>query len=130
MVVDERGVAGPKHREVLHLVAFLTTHVDWLAAHATAADITAEISDLVRTAREAINPNKVTRIELGPCGQPGCNQAVHAAVRAQDKLLPLQVSCEAGHVWPPHQWLLLGRRIEQARYRLEMPEPMSSGSQE
>lgn len=119
MVVDERGVTGPDQREIRHLASFLTTHADWLAAHTTAADIAGEIADLVKSARDAINPNTTTWMELGPCGQPGCEQTVRAVVRAENDLLPARVSCEAGHVWPPHQWLLLGRRIAQARRRLD-----------
>ncbi len=115
MVVNERGVTGPDQREILRLAAFLTVHADWLAAHTTATDIASEIANLVKSAHAAINPNLVTRIELGLCGQPGCDQTVYAVVRTEDELSPTQVSCEAGHVWPPHRWLLLGRTIEQAR---------------
>lgn len=117
MVVDERGVTGPDQREIRHLAVFLTSHVDWLAAQTTAAALADEIAGLAKSARESINPNTMTRMELGPCAQSGCGQTVHAVVRAEDELLPTQVSCQAGHVWPPHQWLLLGRRIEQAKRR-------------
>lgn len=118
-VVDGRGVASPDQREIRHLAAFLTSHVDWLAAHMSAADIANEVASLAKSVSEAINPNTVTRMALGPCGQPGCGQTVHAALRTKDELLPAQVTCEAGHVWLPHQWLLLSRRIEQVKRRLD-----------
>jgi hypothetical protein len=106
LVVDERGVAGPQRRAVPELVQFLNGHLDWLATHPAAADLADEIGDLAALAHEALAPKPATDVVLGRCARPGCSGTVRATT---DDSLARQVSCDAGHVWKPHQWLLLGR---------------------
>jgi hypothetical protein len=115
LVVDQRRLSRLPQRDVTDLAGFLTRHLAWLAAHPAADEIVTEIAALVRTAEDAVRPHGAVRIELGPCGQPGCGQIVTLAVNADNEPVPSQIQCEAGHVWLPHQWLLLKHRIEQAR---------------
>lgn len=115
LVMDEYGVAGPQGRQVPVLVEFLDQHLDRLAAHPAAPDLAAQVADLAVRARCVLDPDRTVRLELGPCVVSGCGAMVHAAIGA-DRRSPAQlVTCEAGHGWPPQQWLLLCRRMEQAR---------------
>ncbi len=118
LVVDERGVTGPDKREVAQLVGFLDSHLDWLVAHPAAHDFADEIAALVNAARDVIDPDPTLRMELGRCAESGCGHMMYATIRAENEPRRHTVSCEAGHVWQPQQWLLLGRRIEQARLGL------------
>lgn len=112
MVAEERGATPPKHRHVTKLVAFLVRHLDWLTSHPAIGDFSSEIADLAEAAEGVVDPSSAFRMSLGPCGEPGCDRAVHATMRADAKATAYQVRCEAGHEWQPHQWLSLGRRME------------------
>lgn len=123
LVVDQRGVTWrgpvgdlvqPRQRDVAHMAAFLRAHLAWLTAHAAASEFAAEIADIAAAARRAASSSQRVRVELGPCAEPGCDGTVFASrgVRGERDQ---QVSCDAGHAWEPHQWLMLGRWIEQAR---------------
>jgi hypothetical protein len=118
MVVGERGVPRPGRRTVGQLAAFLRTHLEWLSAHPAAADFAAEVAKLVAAASDVTCPDPILTMDLGPCAEPGCQRILRATIRGPDQSLTQQVRCDAGHIWLPHQWLLLGRRIERARHRL------------
>lgn len=115
LVVDERGVSKPDHLDIRQLTGFLAIHLEWLTAHAVAPDFADEIAGLAKAAREVVRPDAVIRMDLGPCVQPGCGRTVHALTRDEDGQELYRVSCEAGHVWRPDQWLVLSSRLEQAR---------------
>jgi hypothetical protein len=114
VVVVERGAARPGQPSVACLAAYLRAHLDWLGSHMAAADFAGEIDELVTSARDAFAPVKRPHIELGPCTAPGCDSVVRATAGDSDEAATCRVSCEAGHVWPPAQWLVLRQRIEQA----------------
>jgi len=115
LVVAERGVTKPDHLNIRQLTGFLGIHLGWLTAHPAAPDFADEISDLAKRARAVVRPDAVIRLDLGPCVQPGCGRTVYALSRDEDGAELYRVSCEAGHVWRPDQWLVLGNRLEQAR---------------
>jgi hypothetical protein len=118
LVVQERPVSVAPRRRVAELAGFLTVHLDWLAAHPAAGDAAAEIQELAEKAEIAVNPNPLTKLVVGLCDRPGCASSVHAIVGVRD-WIPDRVCCDSGHVWRPHEWLLLARRIEQAGRALE-----------
>jgi hypothetical protein len=111
MIVDERGVTGPGSLDVRALTSFLQAHVDWLATHAVAADFAAEIAGLVADARRVLDPAQVRTIELGPCARDGCARMVRASIGTVNQGPVAQVRCDAGHTWPPRQWLDLRRAL-------------------
>lgn len=130
LVASERGIDSPQ-RTPQALADFLRTHLVWLVAHSTAADFTHEVTALARSARRAARPNPVLRVELGPCVYPGCDSVMYSPVRAADAKLSKDVQCEAGHAWPPHQWLLLAHRLKQLEQSAQSESPVEhSGKQE
>lgn len=120
LVVDERNVPRPLRRDVHALTSFLLTQLDWLAQHAAAGELAAEIAALVRSAEDTISPDTAVRVELGPCNRSGCAGVVSVVVGGDDEPTPNLMSCDSGHALPPQQWLMLKHRIEQARYRARM----------
>lgn len=116
LVADERSVHRPPHRSPDALADFLLTHLNWLLAHATAADFAAEIAELTRHARRSAYTQPALRIDLGQCIHADCNAAMTTSPSACDDRRTREVSCSAGHSWQPHQWLLLSRQIQQTRH--------------
>jgi hypothetical protein len=120
LVVDERSVPRPLRRDIHALTDFLLTHIDWLAQHAAAGELAAEIGTLVRSAEDTISPDTAVRVELGPCNRSGCDGVVSVVIGGDVEPTPNLMSCDSGHALPPQQWLMLRHRIEQARYRLRV----------
>jgi hypothetical protein len=114
LIVKERGVAGPGSRDVRRLASFIEDHLDWLAAHAGAADFADELGGLVRSVRRVLDPAQVRTIDLAPCPREGCGQTVRASISVVQRRLPPQVSCAAGHTWQPREWLNLSRQLDLA----------------
>lgn len=112
MIVKERGVSGPRSRDVRRLASFIESYLDWLATHAAAADFAEEIAGLVRAVRRVLNPAQVRTIDLAPCPREGCGQTVRASISGVQHRLPPQVACGAGHTLPPREWLHLSRRLD------------------
>ncbi len=106
LVANERGVTGPDELSIRRLTTFLSIHLNWLTEHPSAPDLVDELVELSRTASEALRPSAGHSLELGRCARPGCDRAVRAEGHAEGEP-PYQVSCDAGHVWTPDQWLLL-----------------------
>lgn len=115
MVVEERRVTAPR-RTVGALANFLGKHVDWMAAHITAAEATDEVAQLVRSARRVAYPNPVRRASIGACVEAGCAGELVSFVHPQDPLLPAEIICDADpcHSWLENQWIQLSRRISTA----------------
>ncbi len=97
LVVGERGGPGPRLREVDALVRYLLANLDWLLAHAAAADFEAEVREVARAARR-VGGTEEHRREVGACAT--CGSRVWAGRSA--------VRCERGHDLPVREWLLLG----------------------
>ncbi|MEW2517871.1 hypothetical protein [Actinacidiphila alni] len=115
LVADERAVRKPVRRQPEEMADFLVTHLDWLLAHATAADFAEEISEITHRARRSAYTQPALRMDLGQCIHSGCNAAMSTTPSARDGRRTREVSCTAGHSWQPHQWLLLSRQIQQTR---------------
>lgn len=111
MIVDELGATGPSSLDITLLTAFLRTHLDWLARHPAAGDFADEIAGLASSAGEALNPVHVSGVELGPCAEDGCGCMVRAGFRLGGHGSAPYVHCDAGHIWPPHQWLRLRNQL-------------------
>jgi len=110
LVSSERGVAGPNELAPRGLAGFLAVHLQWLCRHPAAPDLVDELSGLVTAVHDVLRPSSGFRVAAGTCRHPGCGRIVHAESDREDGK-PCAVSCEAGHVWEPRDWLLLrGRR--------------------
>lgn len=107
LVVDEHGATGPRGLDIALLTSFLRAHLDWLVTHPAAADFAAEIAHLAAGAGEVLNPARTPAIDLGPCMEEGCRRMVRTSARPGNQGSAPQVGCDAGHTWPPHQWLRL-----------------------
>jgi len=115
LVADERAVTRPARRQAGELAAFLSRHADWLLAHPAAGEFAAEIGAVTQAARRAAQPRNEQRITLGQCPHRGCTEAVYATRVSGESGGSRNVRCDAGHSWPPHQWLLLSRQLGPAR---------------
>lgn len=104
MVATERGVPGPDELSIPRLSTFVLIHFGWLTAHPAGADFTDELAVLADRARAVLVSGPAAEMSLGPCPRPGCGWMLHA-----DEHPPKRIRCEAGHEWPPEQWLLLLR---------------------
>jgi hypothetical protein len=114
MVVDERGVTGPGSLDVRILASFLQAHLDWLAAHAAAAEFADEIAALAADVGQVLNPVQVRTIDLGPCTRDGCGRTVRASISTVNQRPVPQVRCDGGHTWQPRQWLGLRHQLDLA----------------
>ncbi|RCG33293.1 hypothetical protein DQ384_02390 [Sphaerisporangium album] len=111
LVADERATPGPRSSQVTRLAGFLDQHLDWLLGHPAAGSLAAEIAEVTAAARAALEPRRESRRELGSCGNPGCSLTLYAGSGPGQAS---EVRCEAGHVWHPREWLLLGRPLDRA----------------
>ncbi|MFF3781157.1 hypothetical protein [Streptomyces sp. NPDC001933] len=100
----------------------MARHLDWLITHSAASDFTHEVAMLVRAAEKAARPDSAPQIDLGPCVHPGCDSQMYAQTPSTGEGPSPDVRCDAGHVWPPHQWLLLARRLNR------IGEPVAAGA--
>lgn len=127
MVTGERGVTKLIRREVADLATFLTIHLDWLLAHPAGPYFVDEIGATAMAARRACRPSPALHLVLGQCVQEGCRSALIVTNSVQDAAPSVQVRCEAGHSWQPHEWLLLARRTNRERSDLgDGSEPAAS----
>jgi hypothetical protein len=115
LVADERAVTRPARRQASELAAFLNRHADWLLAHPAAGEFAAEIGAVTRAARRAAHPRSEQRVMLGQCPHRGCAEALFATRVTGESGGSRDVRCDAGHSWPPHQWLLLSRQLGTSR---------------
>jgi hypothetical protein len=110
LVVQERGVPGPRRRTAHDLAAFLGRQLPWLAGHTAAGDFTTEVCQLAGSARQAAEHGTPRPRPLGPCDRPGCASTVYLHGLGTDSRG--RVGCASGHVWQPHEWLWLSRRMQ------------------
>ena len=117
---QERGGAGPRQRTVEDLTAYLGTNLDSLTTHPAAADFTDESRGAHRSESPRGHPLRPPIRRRPRCvrTRPGCGRAMRAMIGTASDAPMNQVECDAGHVWRPHQWLLLSGDIEHARRRL------------
>jgi hypothetical protein len=118
LVADERPVATRPPRVVPDLAGFLLTHLAWLAAHPAVGDAVDEFLELVDEARAALGQGGPVGIELGSCSRPGCEHPIRAVADPSQGLAGRHVCCGAGHVVPPHEWLMLRHGIDRRRRTL------------
>ncbi|MFC6064411.1 hypothetical protein [Streptomyces ochraceiscleroticus] len=111
MVVDERGLHARPARTASELSRFLVTHLDWLSAHAAAADLAKEITELVRAARHVLEELPPAPRRLGNCVEPGCSGVITIALGYAQGQRRRPVECAAGHTWQMHEWVQLSRRL-------------------
>ena len=130
LVMEERGLrAITRGPDIAGMARWLLNHVDWLAAHPSAAERAAEAATWPELARSAIHPNPAKHVKIGPCIKEGCIGILSAIVKPQDSLLPSEIVCswwrdldeadrearledgEQPHVWRADQWHALGRQM-------------------
>ncbi|WP_433260153.1 hypothetical protein ACQPZF_23365 [Actinosynnema sp. CS-041913] len=112
LVAEERRRRAPV-REVGALADFLLANLTWLTCHPAAADLSAEVSRTVRTARRAAYPDPVKQVVVGPCVTPACDGVLTATVRGGEGA---RVRCGAdpGHTWDGPEWILLRREMRRS----------------
>jgi hypothetical protein len=124
MISEERGIHPPRDTTAA-MGEYLDKHQQWLSAHGTAGDCSDELHELAHGfPRRACYPNPAKVVDVGPCPEPGCGGELTAVVRAQDAMLPSEVTCSAPpeegqlepHTWTARHWeFVLGPAIEQAQ---------------
>jgi hypothetical protein len=106
LIVDETRSPRPRQREVVTLVDFLCTHIQWLATHPAAADFDEEVRQLLKSCSTVLGPAPAQHIPIGICPQRNCHSTLHITAHPDT---PAQhrrhITCDAGHPLPPHQWL-------------------------
>ncbi|ROV69876.1 hypothetical protein D3105_03435 [Streptomyces globisporus] len=109
VLVDERGLPTPGDTVPL-LSALLVRHADWLAAHATAADVSAEFARLVRRTRRVVDPEPLRRVVVGTCVEVNCPGGLTALIRSHQSQRQTEIVCDvdSSHRWSSQEWLLLG----------------------
>ncbi|SMF78830.1 hypothetical protein SAMN02745830_06097 [Streptomyces sp. Amel2xC10] len=106
LVVEERGAKGPRGRDVASLVSFLCQEMDWIAGHPAAVSFDEEVRQLLQRLSALFGPAPAHGMPLGACVEPECTGTLLAVTRGAGGS-PCQVSCDAGHVLPPRQWLMV-----------------------
>ncbi|TCO47428.1 hypothetical protein [Actinocrispum wychmicini] len=119
-VVAGRGVRAPDRLNVALLTGFLAVHMQWLITRPGAAKFADDLADLGAAVRDVGQPPPGPPTSLGPCPWPKCDQELHAT--ADETATIQQISCAAGHRWPPDQWLALSRELADQRER-DHPDP-------
>lgn len=110
-VVRERRVSRPTERGIASLARFLVNHLDWLVTLPAAGVLAGELHELATAAQLAAQKDAAPRrVELGLCVHPGCESPMFSKTPDTDARVDTRVSCDSGHSWGPHQWLLLARR--------------------
>ncbi|MGW0499653.1 hypothetical protein ACWD0Z_30765 [Streptomyces sp. NPDC003007] len=111
LVVGERSVAAPRDT-LAGVIAFLIRHAGWLAAHAAAGELSAEVARAVRRAQYVIDPSRGSSLRAGACVVAGCEGELTAVARCSDQGdPPIEVSCGAvaSHRWSAREWMALSR---------------------
>ncbi|MFD3701217.1 hypothetical protein ACFWUZ_34720 [Streptomyces sp. NPDC058646] len=130
LVAQERDVAPPA-RTVEGLAAFLLGHVDWLAAHSCAPEVSAELGGLVQRATGVADPEGARRIPVGACLEPSCDGTLSARLHrppagppdgspdsspdsSSDSSSDIRCSAVPEHRWPDNEWVRLGLRMRRS----------------
>lgn len=111
LVVAQRGVRAPQRPSIAPLTGFLATHMQWLTASEGAVEFADDMLELGSAIHEVMEPEPAAPASLGPCPWPGCDEQLHASAGASTGVMARQISCAAGHRWPPEQWLTLNREL-------------------
>ncbi|WP_424217477.1 hypothetical protein ACN20G_35520 (plasmid) [Streptomyces sp. BI20] len=114
LVAQERELDAPT-RDVPRLASFLTCHLDWLAAHPAAADLSVESARLARAARRIAFPDPARTIRLGRCPEPDCAGALTAAVHRTGRPTGNpEIRCTASptHRWSSDRWIALRASLD------------------
>ncbi|MDJ1134980.1 hypothetical protein [Streptomyces iconiensis] len=112
LVCDERGLTAPRATPAAR-AAQLLAHVEWLAAHPAAADLSEETARLKSRARRTAHPGAARRtVTLGACVEPGCPGTLTARLHTSaDPGDQVRCTADPAHVWPAAQWTRLSDRM-------------------
>ncbi|MGW1144245.1 hypothetical protein ACWD6I_04080 [Streptomyces sp. NPDC002454] len=120
-VVDSRDSrrSGTARDTVPLLAALLLRQVEWLAAHAAAADVCEEVTGLVRRTRRVIDPDPLSRVAIGACVETSCSGELTAMIRPRQAHRPAEIVCSAdpAHQWLGRDWLRLSRHLTREETR-------------
>jgi hypothetical protein len=110
LVVDERGTTAPR-RAAEPLATFLLVHLDWLAGHPAAGELSQEVADLARHGRRVAFPDPASRVPVGRCVEPGCAGELVALLGPRKPVSAGRIVCRAdpGHAWAGSEWLQLSQ---------------------
>jgi hypothetical protein len=114
LVADEFRQRRPRSRSIEELSLFLSRRLPLLLGHPAADDFTAELYTVALAARRAAHGDPTGHREVGRCTHAGCESTVTVRLSAGDPA-PQHVRCEAGHTWPPQQWLRLASQLRAAQ---------------
>lgn len=127
LVVDERGLHGPREDRLPAVCAWLVGHVDWLAAHPAVDQMIVEVRAAITAAWPCAYPSGRRRVRLGPCGGE-CPGTLTATVAACDELLPALVACDGcGRAVPSSQWRRLRRELTGVDHDPPLTVPAACG---
>lgn len=135
IVMEERGLYGPRREDVNSVTVWLLRHVEWLSAQRYAGEVVKDFSETRAEALAARQASEVRRFEVRlPDGTPvrcrevaegplrageeplTCNGTLMAEVRSTASLLPSALTCSAfgGHTVGPSGWHGIGRKAGRA----------------
>ena len=97
---------APARHAVPELCAYLVRHLDWLTGREGAGDLVAEIDALHRALDQVDGQTREHARVLGICLVPGCGAEVRVGPPGAGAS---PAGCDAGHVTPPRDWLLVSR---------------------
>jgi hypothetical protein len=115
LAADEFDLTGPGSYAVDKISVFLSRQLNRLLSHPAAGDFVAELSSVASAARRAAYGGSDRRLDVGRCTHVGCDSRITVRIHGHDPI-PHHVRCDAGHTWPPQQWLQLARRLERAKH--------------
>ncbi|WP_285689895.1 hypothetical protein [Actinoplanes sp. NBRC 103695] len=116
LVADEFRQPRPRSRTIEELSLFLTRRLPLLLAHPAADDFTSELYTVARNARRVAHGDTGRHRTVGRCTHAGCESEVTVRMSVGDPA-PQHVRCEAGHTWPPQQWLHLVSQLRATQLR-------------
>jgi hypothetical protein len=134
-VATDRGINLPTDGRVATVCAWLSRHVDWLAASTYAAEVRGVLVELVGAAYRVIDPERRPK-ELGPCVEElddgeVCTGVLRASVLDVDDPRPSRIWCDTcGLELTPEQWFRFGKkyraRVADIARQGQMPDRIAS----
>lgn len=108
LVVEGRKVHPPR-RCVDEMVDFLLRHITWLCVHPAIGDATAEVAQLIHSARRVTELPDLRRVPVGSCPIRDCGGELTATIRGTAPASEAQIQCstDPAHQWSSREWAQL-----------------------
>lgn len=110
-IADQRGINRPDRGDPHTVAAWLSKHIDWIAADQAGAEQCPDVMrELAGKAKALLYPSGSKRLHIGPCTLDDCGGTLYATVRADDDARPSFIYCTACEFSKePSEWLRFGR---------------------